>query len=198
MSNFDFLQTFWPELADMGRKAERFLYCEPNSSVIEMEKIAEDIAATIISEENISLAKKKDAQLERIEALKNANKLCPEIESIFYRLKQSKVAVYSDQIDMSVEETQMLLRDTFNLACWFYSFYDNNARFPSFVMPMKGNSPFFNMDSVYDLGAQIRNSSEKKKRSKASSLKIAMAVLTAFLILSVSLNIYLLYEYSFI
>lgn len=194
MSNFNFLNKYWSNFADMGAKAEKYLYTQPNTSVMEMGKLAEHITDEIFEAEHMTLPKNKNRQADKIEALSNAKKIYPEVERILYRIKQARNAVCHENFNMSVEETQSLLFDCFNLCCWFYSCYFNDAQFPRFVMPQDTREIINQNIKVHDLGAQGRAqeseaaAARRKKRSRR--LIITSAVMSVLFLAATVLNIY--------
>ena len=208
MSNFDFLRGTWSNLADMGERAERNLYTEPNTSVLEMGKIAEQITSDILREEHITLPQNKNSQADRIEALSSAKKIFPEVERILYRIKQARNAVAHESFNMSMEETKGLLCDCFNLCCWFYSCYFNDAQFPRFVMPEDprqfakqrpnqnaGQNPNNNQNPVvHDLGAQSRAQEDEainlRRRKRMRGLIITSTIMSILFAFSAIINVY--------
>ena len=194
MSNFNFLNGTWSNLADMGKRAEACLYTEPNTSVLEMGKIAEQITSDILREEHITLPKNKNTQGDRIEALSNAKKLYPEIERILYRIKQARNAVAHENFNMSIEETQSLLFDCYNLCCWFYSCYFNDAKFSQFVMPQDPREIINQNIKVHDLGAQNRAQENEaaalKRRKRTRGLIITSVIMSLLFAVSAFFNIY--------
>ena len=133
-SNFEFLSKYWPDLAQLGKTAELYLYADANACIYKIGLLAERIAQEICAFEKIDLPE-QTAHADRIRALKYAGLLPERIDNLFYTLRKAR----NDAVHMGLhsdERAGALLHLAFNLCCWFMEVYgDWNFTAPEYRIP---------------------------------------------------------------
>lgn len=86
-SNFEFLNRYWPALAQIGETAENYLYSDPNACIFKIGLFAERLVQEILVFEHISEPATDNTHANRIRILKRAGLLPHEISRIELRLK---------------------------------------------------------------------------------------------------------------
>ena len=120
-SNFDFLAKYWPDIAQLGKTAEMYLYADPNGCIYKIGLLAERVAQEICVFEKIDLPE-QTTHADRIRALKYADLLPKRIEDMFYTLRKAR----NDAVHMGMdshERAGILLHLAFNLSCWMMEVY---------------------------------------------------------------------------
>lgn len=133
-SNFDFLATYWPDMAQIGKMAEMYLYADANACIYKIGLLAERVAQEICSFEKIELPA-RTSHADRIRALKKADLLPKRIEDMFYTLRKARNDAVHTGLD-SQERAGTLLHLAFNLCCWLMEVYgDWNFSIPEYHTP---------------------------------------------------------------
>lgn len=134
-SNFDFLNRYWPALAQIGATAETYVYSDPNASIYKLGMFAERLVQEILVFEHIKEPDTDNTHANRIRILKRAGLLPHEIDNTLYVLRKTRNSAVHTGAD-SVEEAKTLLSMTYNLAVWFMKTYGDWGFIASeFVMP---------------------------------------------------------------
>lgn len=134
-SNFEFLNRFWPALAQIGETAENYVYSDPNACIYKVGMFAERMVQEIMLFEHIAEPQTDNTHSNRIRILKRAGLLPRDIDNTLYLLRKNRNSAVHTGVD-SVEDAKMLLSITFNLAVWFMETYgDWGFIAPEFVMP---------------------------------------------------------------
>lgn len=142
-SNFEFLNRYWPALAQIGETAENYLYSDPNACVFKIGLFAERLVQEILVFEHISEPEVDNTHANRIRILKRAGLLPREIDNTLYLLRKTRNSAVHSGAD-SVDEAKMLLSMTYNLAVWFMETYGDWGYIAlEFVMPEKVERPDF-------------------------------------------------------
>lgn len=136
-SNFDFLNRYWPALAQIGAAAENYLYSDPNACIYKIGMFAERLVNEIMVFEHIAAPSADNTHSNRIRLLKRAGLLPRDIDNTLYLLRKTRNSAVHTGAD-SVEDAKTLLSLTHNLAVWFMETYgDWGFIAPSFVMPVE-------------------------------------------------------------
>ena len=142
-SNFEFLNRYWPALAQIGETAENYLYSDPNACIFKIGLFAERLVQEILAFEHIAEPETDNTHANRIRILKRAGLLPHEIDNTLYLLRKTRNSAVHAGAD-SVDEAKMLLSMTYNLAVWFMETYgDWGYIAPDFVMPEEVAHPDF-------------------------------------------------------
>lgn len=142
-SNFEFLNRYWPALAQIGETAENYLYSDPNACIFKIGLFAERLVQEILVFERMAEPEVDNTHANRIRILKRAGLLPHEIDNTLYLLRKTRNSAVHAGAD-SVDEAKMLLSMTYNLAVWFMETYgDWGYIAPDFVMPEEVVHPDF-------------------------------------------------------
>ena len=142
-SNFEFLNRYWPALAQIGETAENYLYSDPNACIFKIGLFAERLVQEILVFERMAEPEVDNTHANRIRILKRAGLLPHEIDNTLYLLRKTRNSAVHAGAD-SVDEAKMLLSMTYNLAVWFMETYgDWGYIAPDFVMPEEVAHPDF-------------------------------------------------------
>lgn len=133
-SNFEFLAKYWPDMAQIGKTAELYLYADANSCIYKTGLLAERVAQEICVFEKLDLPE-HTTHADRIRALKYADLLPKRIDDMFYTLRKARNDAVHTGLDSS-ERAGTLLHLVFNLCCWFMEVYgDCEFQAPEYQMP---------------------------------------------------------------
>lgn len=154
-SNFDFLNQYWPALAQIGAAAENYLYSDPNACVYKIGMFAERLVNEIMVFEHISAPAVDNTHSNRIRLLKRAGLLPRDIDNTLYLLRKTRNTAVHTGAD-SVDDAKTLLSLMYNLAVWFMETYgDWGFIAPAFVMPDE--------NAQHDLEALLAEQEQKIK-----------------------------------
>ena len=133
-SNFEFLAKYWPDMAQIGKMAELYLYADANACIYKIGVLAERVAQEICVFEKIELPE-QTTHADRIRALKYADLLPKRIDDMFYTLRKARNDAVHMGLD-SQERANALLHLAFNLCCWLMEVYgDWNFSVPEYHAP---------------------------------------------------------------
>lgn len=135
-SNFEFLQDRFPVLADYGRKAEKYLYSDPNSCLMKLGLIGETIVNLVFKYDRIPYPYDNTA-VYRIDALYREGLINTDIQDILHSLRKSRNKAVHENYS-NIDEGKALLQMAFGLCVWFYQVYGDYSFEPAkFIMPLK-------------------------------------------------------------
>ena len=136
ISNFLFMDKYWPVVYQIGSAAETYLYSDPNACIYKLGQIGECLAQEIARQENIPVPCPY-SQFDMIKTLRSKGLLTEDIDIILDTLRVSRNnAVHQNLNDL--KKAKNLLRMTFQLTCWFTETYlDWNFVKPEYVEPEK-------------------------------------------------------------
>ncbi len=133
-SNFDFMAKYWPDMAQIGKVAQLYLYVDANACIDKIGVLAERVAQEICVFEKIELPEQV-THADRIRALKYADLLPKRIDDMFYTLRKARNDALYLGLD-SRERAATLLHLAFSLCCWFLKVYgDWNFNVPEYNAP---------------------------------------------------------------
>lgn len=107
-SNFDFLNRYWPALAQIGATAETYVYSDPNACIYKLGMFAERLVQEILVFEHIAEPAVDNTHANRIRILKRAGLLPHEIDNTLYVLRKTRNSAVHIGTD-SVDESKTLL-----------------------------------------------------------------------------------------
>lgn len=137
ISNFEFLNKYWPMLAQLGANAENYLYSDPNACIYKIGVFSERLVQEIMVFENMPEPETENTHSNRIRMLKRAGLLPRDIDNTLYLLRTGRNTAVHTGSD-SVDDAKALLSMAYNLAAWFMETYgDWSFQAPAFVMPEK-------------------------------------------------------------
>ncbi len=142
-SNFEFLNKYWPALAQIAETAENYLYSDPNACIFKIGLFAERVVQEIMVFEKIAEPEEDNTHAMRIKILKRSGLLPYDINNTLYVLRKTRNDAVHSGID-SLQKAKTLLSLTFNLATWFMKTYgDWGFNAPAFIMPEETIAPDF-------------------------------------------------------
>lgn len=134
-SNFEFLNRYWPVLAQLGANAENYLYSDPNACIYKIGLFSERLVQEILLFEKMLEPETDNTHSNRIRMLKRAGLLPRDIDNTLYLLRRTRNSAVHTGTD-SVDDAKTLLSMTYNLAVWFMETYgDWGFIAPEFIMP---------------------------------------------------------------
>ena len=134
-SNFEFLNRYWPALAQIGAAAESYVYSDANACLYKLGMFGERLILEIFAFEHIKEPTIDNTHSNRIRLLKREGLIPKKIDDILYALRKTRNDAVHAGAD-SVEDAKTLLSMTYNLAVWFMEVYgDWGFIAPEFVMP---------------------------------------------------------------
>lgn len=135
-SNFKFLETEFPVLANFGDLAEQYCYTDPNSCLMKLGMIGETIVNLMFTYDKIPVPYDNSA-VNRINALFSEGFLTRDLTDILHALRKVRnKAVHENYSESS--DCPVFLQMAYSLSEWFMQTYgDWNYQHQSFVMPVK-------------------------------------------------------------
>lgn len=134
-SNFEFLNRYWPALAQIGAAAESYVYADANACLYKLGMFGERLILEIFAFEHIKEPTIDNTHANRIRLLKREGLIPKKIDDILFALRKTRNDAVHAGAD-SVEDAKTLLSMTYNLAVWFMEVYgDWGYIAPAFVMP---------------------------------------------------------------
>lgn len=134
-SNFEFLNRYWPALAQIGTAAESYVYSDANACLYKLGMFGERLILEIFAFEHIKEPTVDNTHSNRIRLLKREGLIPKKIDDILYALRKTRNDAVHAGAD-SIEDAKTLLSMTYNLAVWFMEVYgDWGFIAPAFVMP---------------------------------------------------------------
>ena len=135
-SNFFFLETDFPVLAQFGQKAEAYLYSDSNSCLMKLGMIGETVVNLMFTYDRISLPFENTA-VNRITTLFREGLLTQDLVDILHALRKTRNKAVHDNY-ASVSDGKSLLQMAHSLCEWFMQTYgDWNYQNQPFVMPVE-------------------------------------------------------------
>ncbi len=133
-SNFEFLQSTFPVLANFGGLAEQYCYSDSNSCLMKLGMIGETIVNLIFSYDRIPLPYNNTAVV-RIDTLLREGMITRDLSDILHALRKARNKAAHENY-ASVEDGKVLLQMAYSLCEWFMQTYgDWNYQNQPFVMP---------------------------------------------------------------
>lgn len=140
-SNFEFLNKYWPALAQIGAAAESYVYSDANACLYKLGMFGERLILEIFAFEHIKEPTIDNTHSNRIRLLTREGLIPKKIDDILYALRKTRNDAVHAGAD-SVDDAKTLLSMTYNLAVWFMEVYgDWGFIAPAFVMPENVEQP---------------------------------------------------------
>ncbi|MFA6857008.1 MAG: DUF4145 domain-containing protein [Treponema sp.] len=140
MANFEFLSADYPLLYSLANTAELYLYSDPNSCLIKLGQLAENVVAEIFKIEQIDEPFENTAA-NRIAVLKKEGLIPYKIDTMLYTLRTLRNKAVHEEY-ASVEKAKLLLEMGYKLCIWFIRSYRNHDFTPSqFTLPVDIQHP---------------------------------------------------------
>ena len=135
-SNFKFLETEFPVLANFGNLAEQYCYTDPNSCLMKLGMIGETIVNLMFTYDKIPVPYDNSA-VNRINVLSSEGLLTKDLTDILHALRKVRnKAVHENYAEAS--DCPVFLQMAYSLSEWFMQTYgDWNYQHQDFVMTEK-------------------------------------------------------------
>lgn len=139
-SNFEFLNSHFPVLANFGELAEKYCYSDSNSCLMKLGMIGETIVNLIFTYDRL-MPPYNNTAAARIDTLLREGLITRDLSDILHALRKNRnKAVHENYA--SVEDGKTLLQMAYSLCEWFMQTYgDWNYQNRPFVMPQDGPAP---------------------------------------------------------
>lgn len=164
MSNFAFLEKHWTDLAKLGDLSEKYVYSDPNTSIIKQGMLAEVMVKYMLAYDGIPEPDEDNTHSGRIRILKRYDLLPREIDNIFYILRKSRNEAAheaKDEHDKALSNLRLL----YNLSVWYMQTYGDYDYEP------KGyKDP---IDYTVSLEALEKENAEQEERIKQLQIEIS-------------------------
>lgn len=137
MSNFSFLQTYWPSLAKIMDFAESYVYTDPASSKNKSGLFVELMVREILRIENIDEPETDNTHFTRTRLLKNEGLLPYDVNQWINQVRKSRNDSTHEDI-ATEQEALSVLSFTYHIAVWFMQTYGDGSFKPeAYVVPEK-------------------------------------------------------------
>lgn len=120
-SNFEFLQTKWPQLAAYGELAEKYLYSDSNATLIKLRLFGEKIVKYIFENERLEEYISEN-QSEKIKILRTNDLIDDNILNMLHNIRRMGNKA-SHEGYSSESHAKELLESTYKISIWFMETY---------------------------------------------------------------------------
>lgn len=158
MSNFTFLESQWSDLAKLGDLSEKYVYSDPNTSIIKQGMLAEIIVEYMLAYDGIPEPKYDNTHANRIRLLKRNDLLPREIDDTLYVLRKAR----NDAAHEGADDQKKALSDLklcYELSVWFMQTYGDYSYEEAEYQP-----PANYMVNLEDLEKENKDLEEKNKQ----------------------------------
>lgn len=136
MGNFTFLETRWSDLARLGEMSEKYVYSDPNTSVIKQGMLAEVMVKYMLAYDGIKEPDYDNTHANRIRLLKRNDLLPHEIDNTLYILRKDRNNAAHNGADEG-EKALNNLPLLYELCVWYMQTYgDYSYDAAGYVPPM--------------------------------------------------------------
>jgi type I restriction enzyme R subunit len=90
MSNFTFLKSHWEDLAKLGDMSEKYVYSDPNTSIIKQGMLSEVMVKYMLAYDGIAEPNYDNTHANRIKLLKHNDLLPHEIDDTLFILRKAR------------------------------------------------------------------------------------------------------------
>jgi len=136
MSNFTFLETRWSDLARMGDLSEKYVYSDPNTSIMKQGMLAEVMVKYMLAYDGIKEPEHDNTHANRIRLLKKNDLLPHEIDHTLYILRKERNNAAHNGADEG-EKALNNLPLLYELCVWYMQTYGDYSYDPvGYVQPV--------------------------------------------------------------
>lgn len=195
-SNFEFLNSHFPVLANFGELAEKYLYSDSNSCLMKLGMIGETIVNLCFTYDRIPLPQDNTAA-NRINDLFREGMITRDLKDVLHALRINRNKATHENY-ASVADGKTLLQMAYSLCEWFMQTYgDWNYQNQPFIMPAKTPEPVSSdkqseqtqeehlmaeAEKAAATAPAVEKETRKKQSSKAASQRIKSEAETRYLI----------------
>lgn len=138
-SNFAFLKSHFPVLANFGILAEKYCYSDSNSCIMKLGMIGETIVNLMLTYDKIKIPPDCNA-VTKIKILSLQGLLTPDLSDILHALRKARNKAAHTNYE-NIKEGQTLLEMAYSLCEWFMQTYgDWEYKHCKFVMPTEADA----------------------------------------------------------
>lgn len=138
-SNFAFLKSHFPVLANFGILAEKYCYSDSNSCIMKLGMIGETIINLMLTYDKIKIPTDCNA-VTKIKILSLQGLLTPDLSDILHALRKARNKAAHTNYE-NIKEGQTLLEMAYSLCEWFMQTYgDFQYKHCKFVMPTEADA----------------------------------------------------------
>lgn len=138
-SNFAFLKSHFPVLANFGILAEKYCYSNSNSCIMKLGMIGETIVNLMLTYDKIKIPTDCNA-VTKIKILSLQGLLTPDLSDILHALRKARNKAAHTNYE-NIKEGQTLLEMAYSLCEWFMQTYgDLQYKHCKFVMPTEADA----------------------------------------------------------
>jgi type I restriction enzyme R subunit len=168
-SNFTFLESNFPVLAQIGVTAEEYLYSDSNSCLIKLGLLGETIVNLMMQFDGIQTPNYDNTHANRIKLLKGQGLLPREIDDILYSLRMARNKAVHANYD-SLEQCKVLMGMTHELSIWFMQTYGDWQYKPErFVLPLEKSQAKVDYEAILrEKEARIEELTKLAEQAKVS------------------------------
>lgn len=195
-SNFEFLNSHFPVLANFGELAEKYLYSDSNSCLMKLGMIGETIVNLCFTYDRIPLPQDNTAA-SRINDLFREGMITRDLKDVLHALRINRNKATHENY-ASVADGKTLLQMAYSLCEWFMQTYgDWNYQNQPFAMPSETTEPI-NSDKMHEQAQEeklieeaeeiaaatpaMEKETRKRQSGKAASQRIKSEAETRYLI----------------
>ena len=136
MGNFTFLESRWSDLARLGEMSEKYVYSDPNTSVIKQGMLAEVMVKYMLAYDGIKEPDYDNTHANRIRLLKRNDLLPREIDNTLYILRKDRNNAAHNGADEG-EKALNNLPLLYELCVWYMQTYGDYSYNPAgYVQPV--------------------------------------------------------------
>lgn len=195
-SNFEFLNSHFPVLANFGELAEKYYCSDVNSCLLKLGMIGETIVNLIFTYDRLELPYDNTA-VARIDTLLREGLITRDLSDILHALRKSRNKAIHENY-ASVEESKTLLQMAYSLCEWFMQTYgDWNYQNKPFVMPQNDSAPVVadkqaeqeqekklvqEAEAAAAASPEVAKETRKQQAGKAASQRVRTEAETRYLI----------------
>ena len=195
-SNFEFLNSHFPVLANFGELAEKYLYSDSNSCLMKLGMIGETIVNLCFTYDRIPLPQDNTAA-NRINDLFREGMITRDLKDVLHALRINRNKATHENY-ASIADGKALLQMAYSLCEWFMQTYgDWNYQNQPFIMPAKTPEPVSSdkqseqtqeehlmaeAEKAAATAPAVEKETRKKQSSKAASQRIKSEAETRYLI----------------
>ena len=195
-SNFEFLNSHFPVLANFGELAEKYCYSDSNSCLMKLGMIGETIVNLIFTYDRLKLPYDNTAAT-RINTLLREGLVTRDLSDILHALRKIRNRAAHENF-ASVEKSKTLLQMAYSLCEWFMQTYgDWNYQNKPFVMPQNDSAPVMadkqaeqeqedklvqEAEAVAAAAPEVAKETRKQQAGKAASQRVRTEAETRYLI----------------
>lgn len=195
-SNFEFLNSHFPVLANFGELAEKYLYSDSNSCLMKLGMIGETIVNLCFTYDKIPLPYENTAA-NRIDDLFREGMITRDLVDILHALRKNRNKAVHENF-ASVADAKALIQMAYSLCEWFMQTYgDWSYQNHPFVMPSETPEPVSSdkqseqtqeehliaeAEKAAAAAPAIEKETRKKQSNKAASQRIKSEAETRYLI----------------